>query len=74
MPPEYDVTYDEAMDGMRNTILALREKNHVLIAYQAFPKFVDDVKARLFEGLEIEENAEQRTSGTGLWEYLWRVL
>ncbi len=73
LPPEYDVTVDECYDGMRETILALRKNNTVLIAYQSRPDVVHEVKERLFDGLDIDENAEERKSGTHLWEYLWRV-
>lgn len=73
MPHEYDVTLDECYEGMRRTIELLRPKNTVLIAYQSRPDVVDEVKAELLNGLDFEEYKEQRTSGTKLWEYLWRI-
>lgn len=73
MPEEYSVTLDECYTGMRRTIDLLRPKNSVLIAYQSRPDVVEEVKEELLAGLEFEEFKEQRTSGTKLWEYLWRI-
>jgi len=73
MPHVYDVTLDECYEGMRRTIELLRPKNNVLIAYQSRPDVVDEVKEELLDGLNYQEYAEQRTSGTKLWEYLWRI-
>lgn len=74
MPEEYDVTLEGCYEGMRKTIDILREKNTVMIAYQSRPDVVGEVTAELFDGLNYKEYAEQRKSGTKLWEYLWRVL
>jgi hypothetical protein len=73
MPPEYAIGLDEFYVGMRDTVDRLKDKNTVLIAYQSRPDVVDEVKERIFDGLDITEFKEQRKSGTKLWEYLWRI-
>ena len=73
MPAEYNVSLDDFYKGMRRTIKLLKKRNTVLIAYQSRPDVVEEVKDRLFGNLAVAEFKEQRTSGTKLWEYLWRV-
>jgi len=74
MPKEYSVTLEDCYVGMRLTIELLKEHNTVLIAYQSRPDVVQSVKKAILYDLDFDEYRQQRTSGTKLWEYLWRII
>lgn len=72
-PPQYEIGLIEFYTGMAETIRILSERNTVLVAYQTKPDRVEVVKKMIFRDLPTEEASMEKTSGTHLHEYLFRV-